>query len=133
MLISLSVLTSAMEKYEKKKKKIMRENEAYSRQNMSPGGAGMSLGLLSGFMMVAILFFVLELILVFYAVMIALRCTTGGAERMIHLVLAIIFTLPYMLINLVFNRCAVGVIRNEPVEVPKVTDLPMGYVPGNHV
>jgi hypothetical protein len=61
--------------------------------------------------MLFIIFFLLELFVLFYAIGIAIRCSTPGSERTVHVVLAIFFTFPYALIAIFFKKCAVNVLR----------------------
>lgn len=62
---------------------------------------------------VAIVFFVLELIVLYFAVSVAIKCTRGGPERIVHIVMAITFTLLYMLLNTLFNDCAKKTQRGD--------------------
>jgi hypothetical protein len=59
----------------------------------------------------ALIFFILEVLVLVYAVVIALRCGKSGPEKVVHLVLAVTFTLPYMLIMTVFSPCGKRVLR----------------------
>lgn len=63
-------------------------------------------------LVVAIIFFALELLLVYYAINMAIRCSRSSSERMIHLSLAILFTLPYVLISSFFGECQSDVIKD---------------------
>ena len=116
MLTSFSVFQSALEKYQQFRKK----KEQYS--NWESAAGGLSAGFATGFLVVAIIFVALELLVMFFAINVAFRCTQGGAERIVHLVLAVVFTLPYMLLSLLFNKCAVDVIRGNYV-TPGSTNL----------
>jgi hypothetical protein len=101
MLITTSLLNKSLKTYNKTKNE---DREGYSKSESL--NAGMSAGFATGFLLIAVIFFVLELILLFYSVYIALKCTKPGAERVMHVVLATVFTLPYALISLTFNSCA---------------------------
>lgn len=61
---------------------------------------------------IALIFFLLELLVLYYSIKIALMCSKSSPERVVNLVLAITFTLPYALINLTFNECAIKVLRS---------------------
>lgn len=101
MIISISLLNKALHnKY--KANKI--QQEGYS--SIDSATAGMSLGMTTGFLIIAILLVLLELIVLFYSISIAINCTSPGPERIINVVLAITFTLPYALLNIIFVPCA---------------------------
>ena len=73
--------------------------------------AGVSAAFMSFGLIVAIIFFILEVILLFYALKIAIVCTKPGGERTVHVVLAIVFTFPYILLNALFNNCAKNALQ----------------------
>ena len=107
MIISTSILKNAIEKYnqyqsQKKKEKFTTSLVAES---------GISAAFTSFLLVIALIFFVLELIVLFYAVNIAIVCTKGGPERIVNVVLAIVFTIPYVLLNILFNACAKQTLR----------------------
>lgn len=64
-------------------------------------------------LIVAIIFFIFEVLVLIYAIIIAIKCTKSGPERIVHIVLAITFTLPYMLIMSVFSPCGQKVLRGS--------------------
>lgn len=64
---------------------------------------------------VAIIIFVIEVAVLYYALDIAINTTTSGAERFIHIVLACLFTMPYLLFNLLLNEKARNLLVNGPV------------------
>jgi uncharacterized RDD family membrane protein YckC len=103
MYISTTLLNNILEKYKKSK-------ENYS--NKEAAQAGSSAAFLSFMILLLVIFFVFELILLIYAVIIALRITEPGGERVVHFVLAVIFTLPYMLFMCVFNPKATNILRS---------------------
>lgn len=106
MLTSFTFLQSSLERYRKDK-------ENYSKWDSAQ--AGFSSGLNTGFLVIAVVFFALELLVLFFALNVALKCTKGGPERTVHVVLAIVFTLPYMLLNLLFNKCASDVLKGDNI------------------
>ena len=59
----------------------------------------------------AIVFFILELVLVIYALKTAIICTKPGTERMVHLALAIFLTVPYIFASLFLSDCGKEVSR----------------------
>lgn len=107
MLISSVLLANSFQKHKEYKK----QKENYSGWQSS--GAGISAGFVAFYMVIAMLFFLMELLLVIYAVFIAINCTRGGPERIVHIVLAVIFTLPYVLLNVFFSSCAQNTLRGN--------------------
>jgi hypothetical protein len=107
MIVSLTTLKTAVEHYKLKKAK----KEGYDGRRAA--GAGMTAAFASFGLAIAVLFFILEIIVLFYAVMTALVCTTPGPERIISVILAVTFTIPYMLLNLLFNKCTRQTLRNS--------------------
>lgn len=107
MLVSGSILKSAIERYNNKKKTIERYSGGQS------ASAGVSAAFDSFVLVVAMVFFVLELIVLYFAVSVAIKCTRGGPERIVHIVMANTFTLPYMLLNTLFNDCAKKTLRGD--------------------
>lgn len=55
------------------------------------------------FLIIAIIFVIMELLVLFYAVNMAIKCTKAGHERTVHFVLATVFTFPYALISMFFS------------------------------
>jgi hypothetical protein len=55
---------------------------------------------------VALLIMIIELMILFYSVGIALRCTKPGTERFVHIVLVIMFPFPYALVSAITSQCA---------------------------
>jgi hypothetical protein len=54
----------------------------------------------------ALVVLMIELLILFYSVGIALRCTKPGTERFVHIVLLIMFPFPYALVSVIANPCA---------------------------
>ena len=117
MIISFTLLQNSMEKYKKNR-------ESYNKWEFAQAGLGM--GLATGFVFISVVFFILELVVLIYALNIAVKCTQGGSERVVHVVLAVAFTFPYMLISLFFNKCASGVLKGEnPLVIKEQQDVPV--------
>lgn len=108
MIISTSLLKNAVDKYRAGKN---RENY----DNWDAANQGTTAAFNTFLVVIALIFFILEIILLFYAILIALNCTKAGAERIVHIVLAVIFTLPYMLLNVLFNPCAKNTLINTKI------------------
>ena len=50
--------------------------------------------------------FFIELVLIYFAIKIAIKCTKSTSETLVHLILAILFPVPYLLLIISFNPCA---------------------------
>jgi hypothetical protein len=97
MLISSYLLQNSYKNYQRVK------------ENFTTGQAieaGTSAAFVSFSLVVSIIFFILELLLLFYGIKIAIYCSEPGPERIVNLVLVTMFTMPYMLLNILFNKCA---------------------------
>tara|TARA_Y100000389_G_C17117441_1_gene343767 strand:+ start:252 stop:569 length:318 start_codon:yes stop_codon:yes gene_type:complete len=103
MLFSTTLFKNSLEKYQQSKKESYSQGDAIN--------AGVSSAVASSMVVIAVVFIVLELLLLFFAINIALNCTQGGPERIVHILLAIMFTLPYMLISVFFSDCAKKTLR----------------------
>ena len=102
MLTSGKLLSETLEKYRKRK-------ERYSIGESVSNGAMSALDM--ALLIFAIVFFVMEIILIFYAIIIAISCTEAGPERIVHVVLAVFFTIPYILLMVIFNKCATKTLQ----------------------
>ena len=54
----------------------------------------------------ALLFLIMDLILFYYAIIIAKNCSRSGDELIINIIFAIIFTTPYVFFSMLSNPCA---------------------------
>jgi hypothetical protein len=102
MLISSYLLQNSYDKYQK------------TRENFTTGQAmeaGTSAAFISFTVIVSIIFFILELLLLFYGLKMAIVCSEGGPERVVNVVLATMFTMPYVMLNILFNDCAKNSLR----------------------
>jgi|UniRef100_A0A6C0J2B5 hypothetical protein len=90
---------------------LKRNKEKYS--SLSSAKAGGALAADTFLTIVGIIFLVLELILMFYNISIVLKCTKPGAERMVHMVLAIIIPIPYIFGNILFKKCATDILQSN--------------------
>lgn len=108
--MSGTILKSSLDRYRQARKD--RENfSAISSGDSAGAGAGAAFS--SFALVVSVIFFVLELVLLFYAINMALVCTKGGPERIVNIVLAITFTIPYVMLNILFNKCAKNSLRSD--------------------
>ena len=109
MIVSGTILKSSLDRYRQAKK----DRENYSISAGDSAGAGAGAAFTSFALVVSVIFFVLELVLLFYAINMALVCTKGGPERIVNIVLAITFTIPYVMLNILFNQCAKNSLRTD--------------------
>jgi hypothetical protein len=110
MILSSIALKKSIEKYQKAKRENFTTGQALA--------AGFSASNETFNVIIAICYMSLELIALFFSIHIAFNCTEGGTERILHFILAVTFTLPYLLANLFFNPCAIKTIRFSQ-ETPK--------------
>ena len=109
MIVSLQMLKNSVENYKKKTEETSKENFEWSKKAMKKGAKNaFELFIL----IIAIIFFIFELVLLFFAVYIAIYCSKSKEERIINFVLAITFTTPYVLLQTLFNPCAKTYIQN---------------------
>lgn len=69
----------------------------------------------------AILFFLMELTALYYSVALAVKCSSSGPERVINIILALVMPLPYLLSNMLFNKCIMKVVAvpSSSVFIPR--------------
>lgn len=67
---------------------------------------GASSGFYATLLLFATILLFFEIIALVYSVRIAVKCSREGPERICHLILAVFFTYPYLLIALFFSKCA---------------------------
>jgi lipopolysaccharide/colanic/teichoic acid biosynthesis glycosyltransferase len=112
MIISLSILQKSLYKHLKNSNQ---NNISSNKENFSIWqsiNSGMNSVFTSTFLVLAIIFFCLEILLMFYAIILSIKCSKPGPERIIHFVLAIMFTYPYILLMLLFNKCTSDVLSS---------------------
>lgn len=121
MIISATYLKNALEKYTKhkqdKKSKSSKEGYLGTKEGYTAGDgitAGSDAAFVSFTLVVAVIFFVLELVLLFYAILMAINCSKPGAERIVNVVLSITFTLPYILLKSMFESCSKSTLTGDP-------------------
>lgn len=131
MYVSTTLLNQAWEKYKKNQAKYDEINEGYS--GTESAGAGAAAAFDAFFLVLAVIFFILEVVVLIYGIIIAINCTKGGAERIVHVVLAIGFTFPYVLFMAVFNGCAQSVLKGNTPNLDsgnKFSQSPVTTLPG---
>ena len=102
MIVTGTILKTSLDRY----RKAQKNKENFSISVGASTGSGAAAAFASFTLAVSVIFFVLELVVLFYAINIALTCTKGGPERIVNIVLAITFTIPYVMLNILFNKCA---------------------------
>lgn len=115
MIVSGTILKNTVERYRRAQKK----KERYSISTAFDAGSSTAFAAFG--LVVAVIFFILELLLLFYAVSTALTCTAPGPERIVNIVLSITFTIPYMLLNTLFNKCTKDRLRSGSPWLPSST------------
>jgi NADH:ubiquinone oxidoreductase subunit 3 (subunit A) len=103
MLVSISFLQKAL----KNRNKVKQKENYNSFDSLN---AGMNLGFATTFLIIAFIFVFLELLVLVYSIILAVNCTKPGPERIIHIVLAITFTLPYVLFSVFFSKCSNNIL-----------------------
>jgi hypothetical protein len=102
MYISISYLNKTL----KDRARAINQTNKENYSSLDSFQEGLSVGTLTGFVVVATIFFILEILVLFYCLQIVINCTKAGPERVVHIVLAIMFTLPYALFSVIFVPCA---------------------------
>lgn len=92
------------------------DNRKKKAENFTDGiGGSISNGASDAFdtamLVFGIIFFAMEIILIYYALVMAFKCTEGGGERIVHVTLAVFFTFPYVLLMALFNKCGGDTLR----------------------
>lgn len=117
MFISYYNLKNTIEKYreikdKKDKKDKNLENTIENYKNCHSFNRGFSRSFETFTLVISVIFFIFELILLYFAIFIAINCSKSVEERIINFVLAITFTIPYVFFSILFNPCAKNYIRN---------------------
>lgn len=114
MFASGFILKNAVEKYRKAKRR-----ERYSSVAAAKAGASSAISLF--WLTLAIIFFIMELIVLYYAVAISFSCSQKGPERVVNIVLAVLFPFPYIMLNILFNECAKSRLQNNSSFTERIT------------
>jgi hypothetical protein len=115
MFISSNLFMNSFERY---KKIDSEKKERYRHRGINGVEAGLGLGFATFFLAISIFFLVLELLLLLYSINIALKCTQPGTERIMHVTLAMFFTIPYAMLSIFFNKCAITNLQSSPGFLP---------------
>lgn len=95
MLTSLYLLSSAKDCHDK----------CDQHHQLVAGNKPVSKALAFFLLALAIALFIMEIVVLVYAVRIALACSEPGANRVTHVILAVFFTIPYLLFSLFLAPC----------------------------
>ncbi len=105
MIVSLSLLENASQRLQAAREKAATENyQASSVADRADALAGAQHGVLFFVYLIAVSFFILELLLIFYAVKLAFQNSVPGMNRVAHVSLAFFFTFPYLLFTLFLGK-----------------------------
>ena len=112
MLISTSILKSAIENFQQKQK--VREDYNDDTDTMGSTALGIETAFAIFFIVASIILFIAELIILLFLISNAIVCTQPGSERTLHLILIIFFTYPYALLTAFFgNGCMIGRLKTN--------------------
>lgn len=100
MILSATCLKNSIDSYNQQAK------EGYSGDSKMKGQCIACL-------IVAVIILVIEIAILYYALDIAINTTKAGAERFVHVVLAVVFTMPYLLFSLLLNPKASALLTGS--------------------
>ena len=109
MLISCSVLKNSIDKLNENS----RESYHHKHDNDSDGHRKRCVACV----VLAILILVIEIAALYFALDIAVNTTQSGAERFIHVLLAVTITMPYLLFSVLLNPKANKVLTGGLADV----------------
>ena len=106
MLVSSTLLKNSLENY----------NNMKTKEKFSISGDAVKSGINQSFytfiLIISLIFFILELFLLYFAISISIYCSKSKEERIVNFVLATIFTSPYVLVKITFDPCTQEYLRN---------------------
>lgn len=132
MLITTNMLKASANRLakaramQKKARKERFQNAMSGITGIDSIGAGVEVGFNTFIFACSVLFFVLELMLMVMAIVVALKCTTTVNERVVHLTMAIVFTMPYMLGMVLLNPCARAVLGGRTLPLDSTQGRSLG-------
>jgi hypothetical protein len=111
MLVSTTLLTKAAQNAQKSYKTYTENYKAGSAESSEDPKVAKELpfSVMAILFALALIIFIFELIVLFHAVKIAIKCSKPGSQRICHIVLAVFFTYPYLLLALFLSECAQSV------------------------
>jgi preprotein translocase subunit SecY len=109
MLVSINFLKNSLEKYNEVKEKEKKENFSLDFKSINKG---LNLSFYTFILFLAVIFMFFELFLLYFAVYIAIYCSKSKEEKIVNFVLAVTFTIPYVMLNILFNDDAKKLLKN---------------------
>lgn len=107
MLLTLSLVKTSLDNHQKNIDKDAKKKQSTPHKTETR----MSTVASSFALIFSLIFFTMELFVLFYAIDIAIKCSKTHSERVVNLVLASTFTIPYVMLNILFNQCAKDRLR----------------------
>ena len=106
MLISTTFLKNSLENYN------IAKNKEYYNSSRKAIKSGLSASFYTFILVISFIFFIMELFMLYFAISIAIYCSTSNQERVVNFVLATIFTAPYVLLKMLFEPCTKSYLAN---------------------
>jgi len=114
MLLSLYTFQSCLIRYNKhEEKRRKKENYSVISDNLD-----MESRIHRSMYGLSLIFVMLELTILYYAIRIAILCSKSRVEKIVHVILAVLFTLPYMVFSVFLTECAPKVLRGNSETMP---------------
>ncbi len=104
MIVGLSFLEHASKRLNESKKSMKTHENFETSSSSVQAIEGAEMGILFVVYMIAVAFLILELLLLFYAVQLAMRQSQPGMNRIAHVSLAMFFTFPYLMFSLFLGK-----------------------------
>jgi uncharacterized protein YqhQ len=116
MIISLNILKNSLERYNNSRNIRIEKYDKPKKNHNNSKSEHVESGFTSAFyvflLIISMIFFLFELVLLYFAVFIAINCSKSREERIVNFILAVVFTLPYVSLNILFNPCAKEYLQN---------------------
>jgi hypothetical protein len=113
MIVSLNILKNSLDKYNNSRNnRIEKYDKSKNNNNSRPVESGFTSAFYIFLVIISLIFFLFELVLLYFAVFIAINCSKSREERIVNFILAVVFTLPYVLLSTLFNPCAKEYLQN---------------------
>jgi len=108
MLLSSIILKNSYENYERNHEHFNENDDI--QENYRKKNTKIDLYYLMFY--ISIIFFILEIILFSYAMIITIKCSKNKHEFIINTILSTIFTTPFIFFSMLSNECAKTTIQN---------------------
>ena len=113
MIISGNFLRTSFDKYNQLKK--IHQNNNYLKKSKDHND--LSLSFYKFILVLAIIFFIMELVLLYFAILIAINCAESDKERVLNFIMATMFTSPFILTKIVFDPCTKSYLKNGSIRI----------------